>query len=144
MKRKGQSRIKEGNVYAIPLADGKYAFCKKMHQESASIAVYKHIGDAIENTPKEEEYQFIVGVYIDVLKSGDWPLIENRPFSNEEESEPPPTYILDSISGEYSQYYKGEITPSNKEACRGLEAAAVWDAHHIIDRINGDNRWQND
>ena len=27
----------------------------------------------------------------------------------------------------------GEITPSTKEECRGLERCAVWDKHHVED-----------
>ena len=142
MKRKGQSRVKEGNVYAIPLPNGKYAFGRHMHRESAAIAIYKHIGDTADNVPQKEEYQFIVGVYRDVLTNGEWPLIENRPFASEEEAEPPPTYIWDIGTGKYKQYYKGEITPSTKAACKGLESCAEWDANHIIDRIMGDNKWQ--
>ncbi|MCL1885766.1 MAG: immunity 26/phosphotriesterase HocA family protein [Dehalococcoidia bacterium] len=138
MKRKAQ-KDKLGNIYAIPLPNRKFAFGRSM--ADADIAIYKHIGDTIEDIPKEEKYQFIVGVYKDVLTSGDWPLVENRPFKNEDESWPPPTFIWDQSTGKYNQYYKGQITPSTKAACKGLERCAVWDAHHIIDRIMGDDTW---
>jgi len=61
---KGQSRIRIGNVYAIPLPDRKFAFGRKLGE--ASIAIYKHIGESIKDTPQNEEYRFIVGVYKDV------------------------------------------------------------------------------
>ena len=137
---KKQQRTKLGNVYAIPLPDGRFGF-GRLFQDGA-IAIYKHIGQSIEDVPQSEEYDFIVGVYRDVLTCGDWPVIENRPFGNEEESWPPPAYIWDSLSGKYKQYYKGEITPSTKAACKGLEIAAVWASNHIIDRIMGDDKWQ--
>jgi len=69
-------------------------------------------------------------------------LIENRPFANEEAAVPPPTYIWDSITGKYQQYYKGQIMPSTKDACKGLESTSIWDAQHIIDRIMGGDKWQ--
>lgn len=139
MTKKTRKRIKLGDIYAIPLPNGKYAFGRIFRD--AGIAIYKHLGDSIEDLPQTEDYQFIVGVYEDVLKSGDWPVVDNRPFANEEEAWPPPNCIIDSISGGYSIYYKGQITKSTKEECEGLEEAAVWDKHHIIDRIMGDDKW---
>lgn len=136
IKRK---RIKLGDVYAIPLPSGKFAFGRRFLD--ASIAIYRHIGKNIDDIPKTEEYQFIVGVYDYVLKTGNWPIVDSRPFANIEEAEPPPACIIDSISGEYSIYYKGEIRDASKEECKDLEVAAVWEAEHIVDRIMGDDKW---
>ncbi len=58
-----------------------------------------------------------------------------HPFENEEKSWPPPMCIIDSITGEYSIYYKGETTRATQDRCSSLEEAAVWEAEHIIDRI---------
>lgn len=120
---KKRKRIKIGDVYAIPLPNGKYAFGRKF--KDAGIGIYKYIGEGIEDIPKDEEYQFIVGVYEYVLKSGDWTVVENRPFKSDDEAYPPPSCIIDSISGEYSIYYKGEIRSATKSECEGLEVAAV-------------------
>ncbi|KAA0542420.1 hypothetical protein FZW96_21365 [Bacillus sp. BGMRC 2118] len=132
-------RIKLGDVYSIPLPNGKLAFARRF--KDASIGIYKQISNTIDDAPKEEEFQFIVGVYDNVLKSGIWPVIESRPFKNEEEAWPPPCCVIDKLSGGYSIYYKGEMHESTKEECEGLEEAAVWDAHHIIDRIMGEDKW---
>ena len=78
-----------------------------------------------------------MGLYDDILKSGVWPTVAHEPFESEEAEWPPPRCIKDVISGGYSVYYKGEIRRSTEKDCRGLEAAAVWDAHHVIDRIMG-------
>lgn len=67
--------------------------------------------------------------------------MDNRPFKNDDEKWPPPMCIIDSISGKYSIYHKGEIRDSSKAECDGLEIAAVWEAEHIISRIMGDNKW---
>lgn len=135
-------RIKLGDVYAIPLPDGRFAYGRRF--KDASIAIYRYIADSIEDIPKDEDYQFIVGVYDDVLKSGSWPVVENRPFKNEEDAWPPPSCVIDKLSGGYSIYYKGEMNRASKQECDGLEIAAVWEAEHIIDRIMGDDKWHKD
>ncbi|MEI5906914.1 Imm26 family immunity protein [Bacillus spongiae] len=133
-------RIKVGNVYAIPLPNSNFAFGRRF--KDSSIGIYEHIGEDIEDLPKEEKYDFIVGIYDDVLKSGDWPLVDNRSFRNEDDSWPPPTFIIDAISGEYSIYYKGDIQKASKEQCGGLERTAVWEGWLIIDRIMGNDSWK--
>ncbi|MBP3966543.1 Imm26 family immunity protein [Paenibacillus lignilyticus] len=139
MTRKKRRRLKVGDVYAIPLPNKKYAF-GRMHMDG-SIAIYKQVSESIEDLPQTEDYQFIVGVYEYVLKSGEWPVVDYRPFDNDEDAWPPPACIVDIISGEYSIYYKGEIRDSTKAECEGLETAAAWADNHIIDRIMGDDKW---
>lgn len=139
MKRQ---RVKLGNVHQIPLPNGKYAYGRVL--KDASIAIYKEISNSPNMIPSTEDYAFIVGVYRDVLTSGEWPIVGRRPFENAEEAWPPPNCIIDSISGEYSVYYKGEIRPGSKEECEDLEVAAVWEAEHIIDRIMGSDKWHKD
>jgi hypothetical protein len=131
-------RIKVGNLYGIPLPNGKFAFGRIM--QDAGIAIYSYIGTDINDLPVNEEYQFIVGIYkTDINK--DLVYIKNIAFENEESEWPPPSYIYDVISGGYEIYHKGEIYPSCKEKCIGLEATAVWHTNHIIDRIIGDDKW---
>lgn len=84
MSVKRRRRIKLGDMYAIPLPNGKFAFGRRF--KDAAIAIYKHTGETIEDVPLNEEYQFTVGIYDYVLKSDDWPIITNRPFENEEAS----------------------------------------------------------
>ena len=164
-KPRKKSQVKLGNVYAIPLPKrndewyeiakehgfiataqtfekvGKFGFCRYFRE--GSIAVYQHIGDSIRDLPKSEEYQFFVGVVRSALTCGEWPIVENRPFENDEESWPPPTYIWDDITGKYSLCHKGQIIPSTKAACKGLEETSSWDPYHVIDRIMGNDIWQN-
>ncbi len=91
--------------------------------------------------PKKEKYQFVVGIYEDILKSEKWEIVDNRPFDNENEAWPPPMFIIDKISGKYSLYHKGEIKDASNDQCIGLEEAAVWEADLIIDRIIGNDNW---
>lgn len=142
MTGKKRKRIKIGDVFAIPLPNGKYVFGRIF--KDAGIGIYKYIGESIDDISKEEEYQFIVGVYQYVLKSGDWTFVVNRPFKSDDDAYPPPSCIIDSISGEYSIYHKGEIRSATKSECEGLEIAAVWADNHIIDRIMGDDKLHRD
>lgn len=136
---KSRKRIKIGDVYAIPLPNKKYSFGRVFND--AGFGIYDHIGESIDDTPINESYQFIVGVYNHAIKSGEWTFVENRPFNNVDESYPPPMCNIDSFTGEYSIYHKGEIRKATKSECEGLEVAAVWDANHITDRIMGDDKW---
>ncbi|WP_413379269.1 Imm26 family immunity protein [Paenibacillus taichungensis] len=142
MKNTKLKRIKLGDLYAIPLPNGKFAFGRRF--KDANIAIYNYMGNTFEDKPQQENYQFIVGVYDDVLKSGDWPVVENRPFVNEAEAWPPPACVIDKLTGEHSIYYMGEIKPADIKECEGLEIAAVWEAQHIVDRIMGNNTWHKD
>jgi len=131
-------RIKVGNLYGMPLPNGKFAFGRIM--QDAGIAIYSYIGTDVNDLPVNEEYQFIVGIYKTDIKK-DLIYIKNIPFESEELEWPPPSYIYDVISGRYQIYHKGEVYSSCKEKCIGLEAAAVWHTNHIIDRIMGDDKW---
>ncbi|MCB2362509.1 Imm26 family immunity protein [Clostridium estertheticum] len=138
MDKKRSKRIRLGDVYAIPLPDGRYAFGRLFKENS--IAVYRHSGINLDDISKEEDYRFVVAVYKDVLQDGKWIIVGNRTFKNDE-AWPPPKYIIDKMNGKYSIYYKGEIIHSTRDKCIGLEVASVWDAHHIIDRIMGEEKW---
>ena len=71
------NKIKIGDVYAIPLPNGKYAFGRVL--KDCCIAIYKQLSSECDNIPQDESYQFVVGVYQDVLKSGTWKKIRNIP-----------------------------------------------------------------
>ena len=49
-------RRKLGDIYAIPLPDGTFAFCRVL--QSAGAAFYKHRGKNAEDIPLTEEYMF--------------------------------------------------------------------------------------
>lgn len=130
-------KIKIGNVYAILLPDSTYAF-GKIYKDGC-VGFYKERALNKKNLPKYEDFQFIVGVYKDVIR--EWELVDFREFVSIEESWPPPMCVYDELNDSYSKYDKGEFFESNKEECEKLEVAAVWDRHHIIDRLMGDDSW---
>ena len=58
-------RRKIGNVYAIPLPDGRYAYGRQYKEPMLGISKFK--SDEIVKNPDFSEIDFIVGVYQDVL-----------------------------------------------------------------------------
>jgi hypothetical protein len=137
-KRK-RIRPKAGDIFQIPLPDGRFAYGKVFRD--ASVGVYQKIFDSPTEPPIEAPFAFIVGLYDDILKSGMWPIVGHEPLESEEDEWPPPNFVQDEISGAYSIYHKGEMRPSSEEECRRLERAAVWYAHHVIDRIMGGTKY---
>jgi len=134
MGGKTKVRICVGDVSEIPLPNGKFAYGRVY--DDAGVGIYTEISDVPDSPPLgSREFLFNVGVYEDILKSGRWRIVGHDPFEDNESPFPPPSYIEDVISGECSIYHKGEIRRASRAECRGLEETAVWDSHHIIDRI---------
>ena len=123
-----------GDVFEIPLPNGKFAYGRVY--DDAGVGIYSQVSEKPDNPPiGSREFMFNVGMYEDILKTGEWKIVGSDPFLDGESEFPPPSYIKDVISGEFSIYHRGEITDSSEEECRGLEETAVWDSHHIIERI---------
>jgi len=136
MKKK---KPKLGDVFAIPLPDDSYAF-GRLHKEGR-LAIYKERSSDMSKIPQATEYDFFVCVYANLLTDGQWVVIGNIPFINENEAEGPPTYIKDALDGKYFLYERGEMRPATEKECKGLEVAAVWDRLHVIDRLMGTKEW---
>lgn len=142
MTKKAQAkriRPKVGDIFQIALPDGRYAYGKVFRD--ASVGIYQRIFDSMTVPPIMSPFAFFVGIYNDILKSGIWPIVGHESFTSEEAEWPPPNYVKDVISGEYSIYHKGQMHSSTEKECRGLEPAAVWDTQHVIDRIMSDTEY---
>src|SRR6185437_14617343 len=132
-------RPKPGTVVEIGLPNGKYAYGRVY--DEAGIGIYRKVSEVAGQPPiGSRDFQFIVGVYDDVLTSGQCRVVGQDPFGEDEDPWPPPRAIIDPISGKCSIYHHGKIRPAVTEECQNMEITAVWDLHHIIDRIlNGNN-----
>ncbi|KHS57644.1 hypothetical protein QX51_07405 [Terrisporobacter othiniensis] len=142
MVKMRKKRLKLGDIYEISLPNGMNAY-GRLYKES-TLAIYEKICSNVDELSQNEKYKFFVGVYTDLLQDGIWKIVDNRPFSTDEDAWPPPQSIKDCISGGYSLYIKGEIIPSTEEVCKDLERAAAWDRHHVVDRIMGIDIWNPD
>lgn len=137
LKRINTKRVgpRVGDIFEIPLPDGRFAYGRVFRD--AAVGIYRNIFNCAQTPPIESSFAFTVGLYDDILKSGRWRIVGHEPFESEEAEWPPPSFIKDVISGEYSLYHKGVIRPSTEHECKGLEETAVWDEHHVTDRIIG-------
>jgi hypothetical protein len=59
------------------------------------------------------------------------------PSQSPEDDWPPPSCVRDPISGAMQIYHHGHMRPATPAECEGLEPAAVWDFHHLVDRLMG-------
>lgn len=80
---------------------------------------------------------FIIAVYNDVITSGHWPKVGKLDIRDDLKVLPL-KFIQDALDPTSFSIYdpnSGEIIPSTKEACKGLERSSVWDAHHVEQRL---------
>lgn len=136
-----KKRLKLGDIYEIPLPNGKNAY-GRLYKEYV-LAIYKNRYNSINELQLNEEYEFFVGVYKDLLQDGEWKVVGNKKFKNDDEAWAPPQCIVDAITKIGSLYYKGEITLCTYEECKNLEVVAAWDRQHVIDRLMGNTDWMN-
>jgi hypothetical protein len=128
-----------GDIFQVPLPDGRFAYGKVFRD--ASVGIYDTVFDSPVKLPIKSPFAFFVGLYKYILEDGIWPIVGHEPFASTDEEWPPPYFIRDVISGDFSLYHKGVIRPSLETECRGLEEAAAWDADDVIDRIVRTNEY---
>ena len=134
-----KNKLRLGDIYEIPLPNGKNAY-GRLYKEYV-LAIYRNRYNSVNELPQIEEYEFFVGVYKDLLLDGEWKIVGNRKFDNEEDAWAPPQCVVDAITKKGALYYKGEIIPCTYEECKNLEIVAAWDRHHVVDRLTGNIEW---
>lgn len=127
---------KVGDVIQVELPTGRYAYGRVLRD--ASVAFYRSMSDDPANPPLgSRDYQFVVGVYEDVLKSHSCPVVGHDPSRGPEDDWPPPNCVRDPLTGVAQIYHRGAMHSADAGECEELEPAAVWDLHHVVDRIMG-------
>lgn len=134
-----KKKLKLGDIYEIPLPNGKNTY-GRLYKET-TLGIYKELYNSVNELPKDEEYQFFVAVYKDLLHDGVWKVVGNRKFQNEEEAWAPPQCMVDAITKVGSIIYKGIVSKCTYDECKDLKLAAVWDRHHVIDQLMGSADW---
>ena len=69
---------------AIPLPDNTYAFGRLFKEYT--LAIFKERKNIMNEIPKESDYDFFVTVYRYVICDGEWPVVGNIPFENEDDA----------------------------------------------------------
>lgn len=136
-----KKRLELGDIYEIALPNGKNAY-GRLYKEYV-LAIYKDRCNSINELQLDGEYDFFIGVYKDLLQDGEWKIVGNKKFENDEDAWAPPQCAVDAITKIGSLYYKGELIPCTYDECKNLEIVAAWDRQHVIDRLMGDTVWMN-
>lgn len=134
------SRQHVGDIYAIALPDGSYAFGRVLHD-----GCMQFFADVTESAVFDESMiqnvAFTVGIHKSAFRDARMVRVAHTPFFSKEDAWPPKAYIHNPVDGSYSLYQKGRMYSSTREACQGLEPVAVWELDHVIDRITGRVDW---
>jgi len=129
---------KVGDVIQVTLPNGCYAYGRMLKE--GQVAFYR----ATSSNPSEppigsRDYQFIVGVYKDVVAR--LPVVGHDPARDAEDEWPPPGVVRDPITKKPKLYHKGAMRPASEDEVRGLEPVAAWDLNHVVDRLMGSSKW---
>ena len=102
------------------------------------MAFYRTMSDEPGMPPiGSRDYQFVVGVYEDVLRSPLSPVVGHDPGRDPDDNWPPPSAIT-ALGLKPRIYYRGEIRPAGPGEEEGLEVAAIWDLADLIERLVGE------
>jgi hypothetical protein len=125
-------RPKVGDVLEFQLPDGTYAYGRVLRD--ACVAFYRRRSAEPAQPPLgERDYEFTVGVYEDVVVAHT--VVGHDPSIGANDDWPPAQKVIDPISASVSIYERGVMRPSTAEEAHDLEAAAVWDERHLIERL---------
>ncbi len=132
-----RQKYRLGDIVQIRLDQHKFTYGQLLND--ASIGVFNIISDSVVSSEELEGLDkiFYSGVFDTSIVNGDWLVVGNIPFENEEESWAPPVYIQDIINPEkYRIYYRGEMRPATKEQIVGLEKQAMRKPRELLDVLN--------
>lgn len=127
---------KLGDVLQFPLPDGTFAYGRKLRD--AAVAFYAETSSEPNRPPiGSADFQFVVPVYSDVLRSDEVPIVGFDPTPFNGDDWPPPGVVIDLLTGSKKIYERGEMRPSEGDEWIGLERVAVWPMHNLVDRLMG-------
>ncbi len=129
-----QKRV-AGDVVRIDLGDG-FA-CYGRVTGDAGLAVYDlRSSEAVALSEiMSRPILFHISVMDNAITSGHWAVVGHAPLEDAL-SNPPPRFIRDPIRKDTFRIYEdGKMRPATRDECVGLEAAAVWGARHVEERL---------
>ena len=139
-KRK-KVRRRTGQVVRIDLANGDHSYGLVLREPL--VAIYDKLFTGAEpsvDTIQSLPIAFILMVMNNAITSGRWRVVGR--ISVPDNLQAPPAFCkADPLSGELSIYQElPELAPlyerqASSEECKDLEAAAVWEAEHVEDRL---------
>ena len=132
-----------GRVVRIDLGDGRCAYGRRLN--GPSVEFYDRVdayGESVDLLDLvASRVAFTVWVMDAAFRRGGWELLDVVPLSESERAKVEHRAKKDPITGECSIYWTDAVSgnfgevPASLEECEYLEVAAVWDAHHVEDRL---------
>lgn len=134
-----RQRITEGSILEINIENQYYVYAQILTKgHGCAFFDYKTKEKLTDvSVLKTAPVLFIVAVYNDIITQGHWLKVGKLPI-RENLSVLPMQFIQDIYNPEKFKLYNpntGEITPTTRDNTIGLERAAVWDSHHVENRI---------
>ena len=132
-----KQRRTKGSILEIKLDIGKYSYAQDLDVDVLFFDIYLNEPLKDINILNDFEPLFFLGIYNDVITSGRWPKVGKLPIKRKYLIVPM-KFIQDPLNRRKFEIYDpntGKISQASKEECLGLECAAVWEGHHVEDRI---------
>jgi len=134
---KKQKRI-IGAIVKIDLESGYHSYARILDKASyAFYDIYVKEDLNIEDILKRP-ILYTLAAYDDIIKNGLWKVVSKKIPIENYLKEQPMQFIQDKLNPESFELYNpntGEITPTKKKKCKGLEEAAVWEEWEIKERL---------
>jgi len=125
--------VKLGNVYSIPLDDGRYAYAQAL--ESPEFAFFDVATEMELSAEEVTSYPLMFRIWVHKSSLKTWNKLGKAKIS-EPLSKQVPRFKQDALNGKLSIYINEQETPASLEEVKGLECAAVWEGSHILSRIS--------
>jgi Immunity protein 26 len=123
-----------GAVLRVPLDDRFHAYAWTLPEvDFAFFDLRADFEVAIEEIVRHP-IAFRIAIHKSAWTTGRWRRV-GKVEPPPEVLAPVPTFIRDPFDGRFSIYLLGEIRPTTREECIGLERCAVWDPEHVEDRL---------
>lgn len=126
-----------GSILAIKLSNDYFTYAQILKEGLVFFDYFIRVPIQNFEILEYKEPVFFLSVYKDIITRGKWLKVSKLAIRESFETVPM-QYIQDKLNESNYEFYNpntGEVTPATKEECEGLEVAAVWDAHHVEERL---------
>lgn len=129
-------RTKPGNVVAIPLSNGRFAFGRLMKDSGIAIHKVTHKSLVPPDFWGTPDVLFYTSFVDNRVKDGSWRVVGMVPFETEDEAFPPPSRNDDVLNRNHHMiYHKGVLRDASEAEVQGLEFEYLWGSEALIEEI---------
>jgi hypothetical protein len=124
-----------GAVFAVPLGDGTMCFALSLPDADFAFFDLRTRECTFPAELLSKPVLFRVGVHKSAYANGRWLKVSKVKVPNHL-LEAKPMFIQDALHPDrFEIYLAGNIRPSTRQECEGLDRAAVWEPEHVEDRL---------